>query len=105
MSTEPIVTEVVPRVVQAGTRVVVLGAHFRPSPALRVAFNDTAVTPTFHEACALLCTVPPLAVRAADAPDQMHVVVRVSQDGTTLSRTFAVVCLTGLRPAAPPPIS
>ncbi|KAH3756840.1 calcium-activated BK potassium channel [Pelomyxa schiedti] len=54
----PTVIEVLPQAGPPGTRVVVLGTNFLNTPALRVAFNDSVIIPTFHEQGTLICTVP-----------------------------------------------
>ena len=57
----PVVQDVVPRGGPAcgGARVVVLGAHFRDTPAVRVCFGDAEVVPTVLGPRTLVCTAPP----------------------------------------------
>ena len=57
----PVVQDVVPRGGPAagGARVVVLGAHFRATPAARVCFGDAEVVPTVLGPRTIVCTAPP----------------------------------------------
>ncbi|KAH3766064.1 calcium-activated BK potassium channel [Pelomyxa schiedti] len=83
------VMEVLPPSGPPGIRVVVLGDNFLNTPALRVAFNDTVIIPTFHEQGTLICTVPRTDAFTNGGGAPVHVSVRVSNDGLSFCESKA----------------
>jgi len=100
------VTEVIPCEAQSGARVVIIGSNFKPASRLCVSFNELIVKPKFHEDCALVCNVPPLCVRNLDPLGRMKVDVRVSLDGNSFSKSYAVMYISGpfVTPASQQPM-
>lgn len=86
----PNVTEIIPNrgPTAGGAKAVILGSNFFGSPALRMKFGDTVITPTFHEQGTLICSTP------AGRSDNT-VQVRVANDGNEYCESYASYTYTG----------